>query len=177
MISINRRWPTLEYGPCAVEVGGEGWSQNQQLATRIMLDINLVQRQSSAGFFFKHANLKALVDTGSPYTIISRGRFEKAGFRVPDVPASNLHISGVVKRPGVGGADVEPSDDEVLWGWPDVPLLAYPFTLWLKLGLQKCTLKVMVAENVHKDQFLVGLDFLQHYPLLVNNRLLVLLGS
>ena len=172
MIRVTRHWPTLEYGPCAVEVAGEGWSQHQQEASRIMLDINLVQRHWSAGFFFQQANLKALVDTGSPYTIISRGRFEEAGFKVPGVPRTNLHVSGVVRKPGV-----EPSDDEVLWGWRGVPLLAYPFTLYLKLGLPKRWLNVMVAENAHKDQFLVGLDFLQHYPLLVHDRLLVLMGS
>jgi hypothetical protein len=142
-----------------------------------MLDINLVQRQLPTGFFFKHANLKAVVDTGSPYTIISRRRFEEAGFKVPGVPRTNLHITGVVRKPEREEREGELRDDEVLWGWPSVPLLAYPFTLYLKLGLPKRWLNVMVAENVHKDQFLVGLDFLQHYPLLVQDRLLVLLGS
>ena len=125
---IKEEWKEHSYGACDYEVCGRGWYQRQKSADRIEIDVNLMQQQWLGGVFFKRANLTAIVDTGSPYTIISREQFEKAGFRIPATPITNLNITGVVRR-----SKTEIRDDEVLWGWRDVPLNAYPFTLCYKI--------------------------------------------
>ena len=171
MIKINCLWPTSTYGPCDIKLLGKGWCQNQEDPNRILLDINLVQRQWLLGVLFKQANLRAVLDTGSPHTIISLSQFERAGFKLPNTTPTNLGIRGVVRK---SCDDI--CDNEWLWGWRDVSLLAHPFTLLMDIGVPTCPLKVMVARNVDKDQFLVGLDFLRHYPLLMYDRMLILAG-
>ena len=113
-----------------------------------------------------------MVDTGSPYTIISRELFEKSGFCVPSAPPTNLRIPGVVRNAA------DPEDDKAyLSGWPGVKVfVCLPHGIYgEKLKLPTVPIEAVVAENVDEDEFLLGLDFLGRFPVLLEKNLIVML--
>jgi hypothetical protein len=115
--------------------------------------------------------LRGKVDTGSPVTVISRALFQESGFRVPHSPPSIINeFSGVIQQMGKEGC---------LHGWQDVPLRVSVLSDWSKedLKLPPCDLRVVVAENVAQHKFLLGLDFLQRFKLLLEGDFLVMISK
>lgn len=173
MIRIENGWEAQRQGPCHLDMDYRAWFQRQPGDSKVKLEVTLAQRQTVALFpFLKRSTLEAVVDTGSPCTVISRRQFEKSGFRLPAGEATSLGYTGVVKKPGMGVEDV-------LWGWRDVPIRAYLMNrlYGVELASPTCELHVMVAENVADDKFLLGLDFLSRFRLLLDSGFLVMVGA
>lgn len=176
MIEITEESKTWPSGPCKLAANTEtdGWFQRQDSTDRIKLEVVLAQYRFSFCGWITQTSLKGVVDTGSRWTILSRNLFEASGFHVPKTPATNLPISGVVRR-SRGKTELE----DYLWGWKDikirVDLPQGPYGKLLKLP--SCSLDVVVAENVDDSQFIIGLDFLKHFGVLMRRDLLIILSQ
>src|ERR1043166_1862177 len=165
MIEVKEEWK-WRYGPCDVNVAGKGWFQRQTGNDIVELEVYCAQRQPLGLLLeIKRTTLRAKVDTGAYRTVVSRQLFEKSGFRLPRQEASALRFYGIVQGPSGGSAG-----SYCLRGWENVPLRVglLNYLAEEKLKFPTCELKVIVAENVSEHKFLLGLDFLQHFRVLLD---------
>jgi hypothetical protein len=164
MIEIIGPNDLLPYGKCFIHAESEAWYQ-RQVGRRVVMNVLVAQKQQARHWFPKHysRSITGMVDTGSWYNIIDKDRFMDLGFRVSSYAEGDLGIAGVVN---------DPTGNNTLWGWREQIRLGPDRTGGI--GLPALPMELFVVTNGSKDEFIIGLEFLRKYSLILKDDLLVL---
>ena len=164
MIEIIGPNDLLPYGKCFIHAETEAWYQRQE-GNRVVMNVQVAQKQQVRHWFPKHysRSITGMVDTGSWYNIIDKDKFMDLGFRVSGDAEYDLGIAGIVK---------DPTRNNTLCGWREQIRLGPARTGGI--GLPALPMELFVVTNGWKDEFIIGLEFLRRYPLILKDDLLVL---
>jgi hypothetical protein len=165
MITIQEQWEAQPSGQCTFGGNGTGWYQRLE-QFKAVLNVRLTQRRFLNLAEYNTRLIRAKVDTGSYYTVIDWGLFLELGYRVSTRGAVDLGITGVVQ---------DPDGPSTLLGWRERMRICPEAGGNVRLPMHQ--VDVLVAKNVKERKCLVGLEFLNNYPLILKDGLLVLMGQ
>ncbi len=154
-------------GLCGIDCNSNGWFRSLGSNGKIVVDATLTQAWSRFFPFAKVSSAAAIIDTGSPVTIISRSLFEGRGFKLPSssAPVTALPHRGLV-------------NESYLSGWPGVEMkIGFDYAGFdVEVPLPQLSVKAVVATNVDDSLFLIGMDVIRRLPMVLSEGYCILLS-